>query len=149
MERAAPAEALVSLAGGEVEGGAGAGIVGEFGHEALKSGLSVGIAAGLELGLAEGKLRGGRFRVERDGLAECGDGGVVLLQAHIGRAQAEIRARIIGMVANEFLKERDGPAELSRGKVGAGELLLIRGVRRGGGVGFLESGNSLGVISSG
>src|SRR5256885_12984599 len=50
---------------GGVKAGAGARIAGKFSDEALVGRFCVGEAAGFELGLAEGKLRCGRLRVER------------------------------------------------------------------------------------
>ena len=136
------------MAGGKVEGGAGARIVGKFGDEVLERGLGVGVAAGFKLRLAEGELRGGRFRAERDRLVKRRDRRIILLQAQVGLAQADIVARVARVGASPLLKESDGAIELLRGEVGAAEPVLIRDVGGGGSVRLLESGNGFRVVPS-
>ena len=73
------ANSLVELMGGEIKGGLGTGVVGELDEKAAVGLLRVGVARGVELGLAEGVKRTGRFGVKRGSPAELCDGGVVLL----------------------------------------------------------------------
>ena len=82
--------ALVELLGGVGKGGLGAGVVGELGEQVTIGLLGVGEAAGLELGLAESVLRSGGIGIESSGLAESGDGWVVLFFSNISETQAEI-----------------------------------------------------------
>ena len=73
----------MDLACSVVEGVLRARIIGKLRDELAISGLGVGEAAGLELGLAERVLRSGRFGVESGGLAKGGDGGVRLFQTDV------------------------------------------------------------------
>ena len=92
----------VRLARGGVKAGAGARIAGKFSDEALVGRFCVGEAAGFELGLAEGKLRCGRFWVERHGFTKCGDGRVILLQSHVSGARPRSLRGSRGLARTSF-----------------------------------------------
>jgi hypothetical protein len=136
---------LVELASGEIEGGLGAGVVGELSEKAAVGLLSVGVAAGLELGLAEGVLRSGRLGVEGDSLLELRDREVVLLQSKVGVTEAEVVAGIRWMLGDQSAVEGDGLIEFSEVQIGAAEMLLINGVAGFGRAGFLPGGNGFGI----
>src|SRR5712664_2951158 len=99
---------LLHLVVGEIEGGLGVRVVGELGEEVAVGGLGVGVAACVELGLAEGVLRHRGIGVEGDSLTEFRDGGVELPFSSISGAQTEMGARIVWNKCDQFLVEGDG-----------------------------------------
>src|ERR1700722_4533403 len=118
------------LPGGVVQPGLCAFVIRILCQDASVSCLCVGVMPRLKLGLTERKSCAGHFWIEREGLPELRNCGVVLLLGERNLSEAKMRECFVGVLLLQMLEKCGGLLELSELQKNCSKLLLVRDVVR-------------------